>query len=114
MATRESGPSGWLPVADKYVILRCLGRTTPVVKEFNLVKDELQKDIQEKKLRMAMAKEFDRLKETSQIDNFLAGTTQSGKRPAAAATAAPASYNQPVAPRPSTVRLGTPQNSVRR
>ena len=48
-----------------------------------IVKDELTKDIQEKKLRLAMAKEFDRLKDTAQIDNFLAGTSQTRKRPTA-------------------------------
>mgnify|MGYP000553794111 CR=1 FL=1 len=37
------------------------------------VVSELQRDIQEKKLRIAMAKEFDRLKESATIDNFLAG-----------------------------------------
>jgi parvulin-like peptidyl-prolyl isomerase len=66
-------------VADKYVILRGLGRTKPVVKDFNAVKDELYNDIQEKKLRLAMAQKFDDLKERAQIDNFLAGTSQSGK-----------------------------------
>jgi hypothetical protein len=87
-----------------------------VVKEFNLVKDELFKDIHEKKVRVAMAKEFDRLKETGQVDNFLAGTSQSGKRPAAAtSTASPASYNQPAAPRPNRTLVGRPQpGAVRR
>ena len=82
-----------------------------------MVKDELQKDLHEKKLRAAMAKEFDRLKETSQIDNFLAGTSQSGKR-TAPPTASPASYNQPVANRPNTVKVPAaatrPANPVRR
>ena len=72
--------SGILNVGDKFVILRCLGRTTPVVQDFNAVKGELYKDIHEKKLRIAMADEFDRLKETAQIDNFLAGTSQSGRK----------------------------------
>ncbi|MDA1055608.1 MAG: peptidylprolyl isomerase [Planctomycetota bacterium] len=72
--------SGILNVGDKFVILRCVGRTKPVVQDFNAVKDELYKDIQEKKLRIAMADEFDRLKETAQIDNFLAGTSQSGRK----------------------------------
>jgi parvulin-like peptidyl-prolyl isomerase len=108
--------SGIVAVGDKYVVMRCLGRTTPVVKEFNLVKDELFKDIHEKKVRVAMAKEFDRLKETGQVDNFLAGTSQSGKRPAAAtSTASPASYNQPAAPRPNRTLVGRPQpGAVRR
>lgn len=94
--------SGILAIGDKFLILRCLGRTRPVVKEFAAVKGELYKDLQEKKLRVAMAKEFDRLKDSAQIDNFLAGTTQSGKAKAAAAptTARPgasqATFVQPV------------------
>ena len=89
--------SGILNVGDKYVILKCLGRTKPIVRDFNSVKDELYKDIHEKKLRIAMADEFDRLKMSARIDNFLAGTSQAG-RPirtgARANAAAPASFNQ--------------------
>ncbi|MCA9122652.1 MAG: peptidylprolyl isomerase [Planctomycetaceae bacterium] len=78
--------SGILNVGDKFVILRCQGRTKPVVQDFNAVKSELYKDIHEKKLRIAMADEFDRLKESAQIDNFLAGTSQSGRKIGATAT----------------------------
>ena len=90
-------------MGDKYVILRCLGRTQPIVKDFNAVKDELYRDILEKKLRLAMAKEFDRLKESSQIDNFLAGTSQAGQL-LGAKTASQASFNQPVAPAANPVK----------
>jgi parvulin-like peptidyl-prolyl isomerase len=72
--------SGILNVGDKYVILKCLGFTKPKVTNFDSVKSELAKDIHEKKLRIAMAEEFDRLKESAQIDNFLAGTSQSGRK----------------------------------
>ena len=68
--------SGIIGVGDKFVILRCQGRTEPMVQDFNAVKVELSKDIREKKLRVAMAAEFDRLREGAQIDNFLANTTQ--------------------------------------
>jgi hypothetical protein len=86
--------SGIIAVADKYVILRCLGHTKPIVTDFDLVKGELHKDIHEKKVRIAMAKEFDRLKEIAQIDNFLTGVSQSGKQ-LGTQMATPASYNQP-------------------
>ena len=81
--------SGIVAVGDKYVIMRCLGRTEPIVKEFNVVKDELAKDIREKKLRLAMAKEFDHLKDSAQIDNFLAGTSQTAKRTTARTASQP-------------------------
>ena len=68
-----------MAIGDKFIILKCVGRTIPVVDDIEDVREELVKDIHEKKLRLAMAEEFDRLKEAAQIDNFLAGTTQSGK-----------------------------------
>jgi parvulin-like peptidyl-prolyl isomerase len=82
--------SGIVSVGDKFIIMKCLGHTKPVVTDFNAVKGELSKDIQEKKLRLAMATEFDRLRETAQIDNFLANTTQSGKRAPDRSGASPA------------------------
>jgi parvulin-like peptidyl-prolyl isomerase len=74
--------SGIIAVNDKFIILRCLGRTKPEVdaEDFEAVRDILYKDIHEKKLRMAMAREFDRLKEVAQIDDFLAGTSHTPQR----------------------------------
>lgn len=80
-ALKPGEMSGLIVVGDKWIILRCVGYTDPVVKQLDeTIHRELQKDIFEKKLRLAMAKEFDRIKESAQIDNFLAGTTQTGKR----------------------------------
>jgi len=64
---------------EHWVILYCLGKTTPRVTDFEVVKEELQQNIFEKKLEVAMADEFSRLRQESQIDNFLAGTSQPGK-----------------------------------
>lgn len=72
--------SGIIAVGDKYVILKCQGRTKPVVRERADVETELRKDIYEKKLRIAMADEFDRLKNVSRVENFLAGTRHDGQR----------------------------------
>ncbi|ASV72655.1 Foldase protein PrsA precursor [Thermogutta terrifontis] len=62
---------------ETYVILYCLGFTKPVDVDFASVKDILTEDIREKKLRLAMADYFDKLRAAATIDNFLAGTTQS-------------------------------------
>jgi parvulin-like peptidyl-prolyl isomerase len=70
--------SGVLVVGSRYIILKCLGRTEPVVQDFAAVEPELRKDLYEKKLRLAMAREFDRLRESAQVDNFIAGTSQPG------------------------------------
>jgi parvulin-like peptidyl-prolyl isomerase len=63
--------SGIIATGDKYIILRCQGLTEPIVKDFAAVRDELQTSITERKSRQAMAKKFDELKSTAQIDNFL-------------------------------------------
>jgi parvulin-like peptidyl-prolyl isomerase len=47
--------SSILSIGDKFIILRCLGRTKPVVEDFAAVETELRNEIQEKKLRLAMA-----------------------------------------------------------
>ena len=94
--------SGIIAVGEQYVILRCLGRTEPVVTDFEVVREELYKDLHEKKLRLAMAETFDRLRESAQIDNYLAGTSQSGRRATARA-------GQPATSRPAASTASRPQ-----
>lgn len=71
--------SGVIAVGDAYILLRCLGRTKPVVEDPQVVEGELKQDILEKKMRIAMTTEFDRLKDAAQIDNFLAKTVQTAR-----------------------------------
>ena len=66
-------------VGDNWIILYCLGRTQPRVTDFEAVRGELDTNIREKKLRLAMGKRFQSMREDAQIDNFLAGTSQTGK-----------------------------------
>jgi len=66
-------------VGEHWIILYCLGHTEPVVTDFDAVKEELHAMILEKKMRLAMGIEFQRLRRDSQIDNFLAGTSQPGR-----------------------------------
>ena len=58
---------------------------------FNEVKQDIYNDIHEKKQRIAMAEVFNQLKESAQIDNFLAGNTQSPNKRASHSAAAPPS-----------------------
>src|SRR5262249_5648975 len=74
--------SGIVSVDGQFIILRCQGRTKPVQTDFKAVRGEVGKGIQEKKLRLLITKEFERLREVAQVDNFLAGTSQSGNRSA--------------------------------
>jgi parvulin-like peptidyl-prolyl isomerase len=109
--------SGIVAVEGQFIILRCLGRTKPVPTNFNDVRAELVKDIQEKKLRLLMTKEFDRLREVAQVDNFLAGSSQSGGRSAGPVTLAPTQpsarggANGAVAG-PGVQRAGAPANKT--
>jgi parvulin-like peptidyl-prolyl isomerase len=93
--------SGLISVGGKFVILYCEGYTQPEKVELADVKNLLYDDIHEKKIRLAMAEEFNRLRESAQIDNYLAGTTQSPKHPGAAghgAAESAASTANPSAP----------------
>jgi parvulin-like peptidyl-prolyl isomerase len=106
--------SGLIAIEDQFIVLRCLGRTRPVETDINQVKHLLVKDITEKKLRSVMSKEFDRLRETSQIDNFLAGTSQSGKsRAATAATSASSAIRPAFGPQSSGARTVAPASATR-
>lgn len=64
--------SGIVATGDSYIVLRCQGYTEPVVKDPEAVRKELTRDLLEKKLRLAMARKFDELKDAAEIDNFLA------------------------------------------
>jgi hypothetical protein len=76
--------SGIIVSGENFIVLRCQGHTSPIVSEMDSeIRDELVKDIQEKKLRSAMTVQFDRLQEAAQIDNFLTKSSQAGARMAA-------------------------------
>ena len=62
--TKEDPLSAIIAVADKYMIMYYKGRTERLVREMGTVRDELEKDLHEKKMRLAMAQQFDRLKES--------------------------------------------------
>ncbi|NBS31934.1 MAG: peptidylprolyl isomerase [Planctomycetia bacterium] len=69
--------SGVIQIADRFMVLFCEGFTEPVGVTFAEVRDELYRDILEKKQRIEMARFFTHLRQTAAIDNFLAGTSQS-------------------------------------
>ena len=81
----EAELSGIVQVGPgKFVILRCEGRTEPVAVEFERVREEIHANIYQKKLWVAMGDRFDELQREAAVDNILAGTTRSPKRPAPA------------------------------
>ena len=67
--------SGIVQVGDKFIVLRCEGRTERIDVHQADVQDILRKDILEKKMRLAMAEKFETIRENSRVDNYLAGTS---------------------------------------
>lgn len=90
--------SGIVQVGDKFLILRSEGRAESVGVTLAEVRTELQRDIFEKKLRLTMSQEFDRIRSSARIDNYLTGTTQS---PAAKKGTAQASRRRDSAVKPT-------------
>jgi parvulin-like peptidyl-prolyl isomerase len=68
--------SGIVQLGDKFVILKCEGRTEPVKVRADEVRAVLHQDIYEKKLRIAMNDKFTQIHDKARIDNYLAGTSQ--------------------------------------
>ncbi len=74
-ALQDGQLSGIVQMGDKFIILRCEGRTERIDVDQAEVRDILAKDIYEKKLRLAMSEKFEAIRERSRIDNYLAGTS---------------------------------------
>ncbi len=66
--------SGVVQLGENFVILYCEGFTDPVRIDMKEARKYIYEDLHEKKQRMAMAKEFERLQDSSEVDNYLAGT----------------------------------------
>lgn len=89
--------SGIVAVGDKFIVMRCVKRKKPEgAPDLNAVEKELYVDLHEKKLRIAMSKRFEYLRESARIDNYLTGTSQSPRRTEAKSAVQPASAVKPV------------------
>ncbi len=63
--------SGIVAVGGKYIIMRCLGRTVPVVDELEDVRNELDSYLLERKLHAAMTTKFDAIRDAANIINYM-------------------------------------------
>jgi parvulin-like peptidyl-prolyl isomerase len=72
--------SGVIQMGDHFIILRCEGFTKPISVDFAKVRDEIYRDLYEKKLRIAMAERYETLKANTTIDNILTGDSYVPKR----------------------------------
>ena len=68
-----------IQVGDKFILLRCEGFTEPADVKFADVRDEIYKDLYEKKLYLKMAECFENLQDSATIHNYLAGTSHAPK-----------------------------------
>jgi parvulin-like peptidyl-prolyl isomerase len=83
--------SGVIALNDQYVVLYKQGETQPIVQDFQAVREELEKEIFEKKLRSAMSKRLDDMLRSAQIENFIEPMAQlTANAGAAGAATAPA------------------------
>ena len=81
-ALRPGELSGIVQIGDKYIILRCEEFTTPVHVELAAVRDEVYRDLFEKKMHAAMREAYEKLEDNATIDNYLANTSHAPSEPA--------------------------------
>lgn len=85
---KEGEISGLIQVqSNRFVILKCEGRTNQIVTEIDEVRDSLYDELLEAKTQQAVAKVFDGIKKNARVDNYYAGTSTAPARPAAAPNA---------------------------
>lgn len=107
------------PGHARWAILRCEGRTEPVIKDIGQVRDAIYEELVEQKTQLAVAKLFEELKEQTPVDNFFSKTSNRQQMMTAPATGPgtvqpvsatkPAKGDQP-APRTATPAAGNPRN----
>ena len=96
-----------IQVGDKWVILLCEGYTKPIDVDQARVQPEIERDLFEKRQRIAMNDCFETLQNGATVDNYLAGTSTSPQQKRAAAevakkAGAPAGKQPAGAQRPAT------------
>lgn len=62
----------------QYVILKCEGRTEPIVTDINEVWDDLYATLKEEKIQESVAITFDAIREAASVENYLTGEKTAG------------------------------------
>ncbi len=77
---RKGEVSGIVQIGyNRYAILRCQGRTEPIVDNIDEVRDRLYEDLVEQRVQESVAKVFQQLKEQARVDNYLTNTSTAGR-----------------------------------
>jgi len=71
--------SAVVQMEGSWIILYCRGRTQPVTNDYDAVKQDLHDSILNRKTLIAMNEYFGLLRSSAHIDNFLTGTSQTGR-----------------------------------
>ncbi|MGE5193151.1 MAG: peptidylprolyl isomerase [Deltaproteobacteria bacterium] len=78
---KEGEISGVVQVGlNHYIILKCEGRTDPLVKDIAEVRDILIQELKEEKIHVAVARTFEKLKNEARVDNYLTYESTGGER----------------------------------
>jgi foldase protein PrsA len=97
---------------NRYVILKCEGRTEPVVSDIKDVWEGLYAQVTEEKTQSAVAVVFEKVKSQAQIQNFLANTTTGAPRKPQTGQVRQTSGEQPVGT--ARTKTGAPKANAAR
>lgn len=78
--------SGIVQTGNQFVIMKCEGRTEPVVKDLEDVKSHLKEELREEKIQQSVAAVFEKIKDEATVQNYITQKVQEGKKKSAAAT----------------------------
>jgi len=76
---KEGELSGVIQVENVCIILLCTGYTEPIGITFDEAKELIRKDVEFKKMQMAVAEVFQEIQDRASIENYLEGTVKSSK-----------------------------------
>lgn len=76
---KEGELSGIIQVENVCIILLCTGFTEPIGITFDEAKELIRKDVEFKKMQLAVAEVFEEIQDRASIENYLEGTVKSSK-----------------------------------
>lgn len=111
--------SGLIEIAEgRWVILKCEGRTEPIVTDIEEVRDSLYDELKEAKTQQAVAKVFENIKKATPVENIYSmapavrGPVQASAQ-GTSNTVQPAGATQPRSTRPATTTTTAPTRTNR-
>ena len=117
---KEGELSGVVQIGTgRYVILKCEGRTEPVVTDIEEVRNSLVDQLTEAKTQQSVAKVFEKIKEQTRVDNYLTRTSNgpgpgAGPNGAGVQPVSATGTRQPAGPTSrSAAASGSPAKGVR-